>query len=509
MTGGEDEDDLEVLIADLLNKEIRLRDKMELELKLEFIGDPRLLQNHYSQEFYFFIPQSLQVTPSSYSKDAFYLDQTSLIRFKTPILSFSELLDRENHSSPLFQVETILKEGDAQLLTQLVDELKLTANVVRSTVRRHIGKYVKEVDHNEYWHSSCLEMLEQLSSFRKRLTQVQKEMKEDVRWVQVAYHADYVDEFVSLMVSYHLAFFLKHLREGVQKHVLVQKAVEQRICEESAYREAQGYLSRYESDPDKRAEYQIYRKGLLKKYMLTSLQLNVVRQHVLLRYQNFVGALAAALAMVFYLLLLVYWGTGFLWNSAPFVSLSVLLYVLKDRIKEWVKQFFSMYASKWFPDYDTVIYSEDDGSAVGRLKEYVSWVELSRVPPELMQRRNKDFHTELEKVQRMERVLYYSRGFTLYSRFLAGRMRRFHINNILRFNIQAFTRKASSAYQPLFQLNTKTGVLEKIICPKVYHINVIMLTRTKDRRAKQRLSVKEFRVILDKNGIKRVESIKV
>ena len=80
--------------GELVEGEIHARDHLQFELKTEFSINPHLKQNIYKQEIFIFIPNSLQINANTYSKQQFYLDQTNLIRYKTPLLKIAELIDQ-------------------------------------------------------------------------------------------------------------------------------------------------------------------------------------------------------------------------------------------------------------------------------------------------------------------------------------------------------------------------------------------------------------------------------
>lgn len=84
---------IEDIWNELIEGEIHVRDKLQLELKNEFSINPNLKENRYKQEVFLFIPSPLQINPETYSKKQFYLDQTNLIRYKTPYMSLSDLIN--------------------------------------------------------------------------------------------------------------------------------------------------------------------------------------------------------------------------------------------------------------------------------------------------------------------------------------------------------------------------------------------------------------------------------
>lgn len=128
--------------------EIHFRDKWQFELKSEFFPLPNHAKSEYTQEFYIFIPNSLQVNAETYSKEEFYQAQTSLIRFKTPEITLKELLNPLNLNSPLIKLKELLKL-DLQSIKTLATaewELKLFANIFRSSLRRELYQLMQRLE---------------------------------------------------------------------------------------------------------------------------------------------------------------------------------------------------------------------------------------------------------------------------------------------------------------------------------------------------------------------------
>ncbi len=50
-----------------------------------------------------------------------------------------------------------------------------------------------------------------------------------------------------------------------------------------------------------------------------------------------IGSLAAGIAMTLYILLFIWQGSVFVINSQPFILFTIFIYVLKDRLKDEIK----------------------------------------------------------------------------------------------------------------------------------------------------------------------------
>ena len=120
--------------------EIHIRDIWQFELKSEFSPLSMQKQSEYTQEFFIFIPDALQINTYTYRKENFFRDETNLIRFKTPQLSFEGLLDPSNKLSPLARLWALQPEISREAVARTVEsELKLFASIFRKTLRRSVS----------------------------------------------------------------------------------------------------------------------------------------------------------------------------------------------------------------------------------------------------------------------------------------------------------------------------------------------------------------------------------
>ena len=148
---------------------------------------------------------------------------------------------------------------------------------------------------------------------------------------------------------------------------------------------------------------------------------------------------------------------------------------------------------------------------LGTIEESFSFVELARLPKEIKEIRNREFHTVLEEYQRPENIIFYKRTIRINAPATVG-ARRYGLNIIFRFNIHRFLYKAADPSETHLLIDSITRKLTSVRLPKVYHLNLIIASRAveSDDRSKKETSVefKKLRLVIDKNGIKRIEQLK-
>lgn len=494
---------------------LRIRDQWQFEIQSNFYHLPEVRETIQTQEFYFFIPNSLQINNETYSKKQFYQDQTNLIRFKTPEFTLMELLDPQNSKSPLYRIEEWSKAGPLSdsFKERVQDELKLLGNILKSSFRRNVKKITAQIDARPPHSSEAIKQeietfLTQLDKVLIRYSSLQKKYEEASSESYIHNTFFYVKEFVSNEVNYYLTVLLQKVRDAENKSF---EDIDKRLCDfilrEKKEREQRNQEPEMNNPDSLKNEFISHQNNLLKKFVMGALLPDVTRLSSDSAIQNVIGSFSAGIAMFFYLLLFIWGGNVFVINSFPFVVVTVLFYVLKDRLKEALKILSYRQTLKWISDYTTKIRFRNKQEVLGNIRESFVFIEPRKVPKDITELRNQGFHSTLETFKRPEAVFYYKKMVGVYHDKVEF-SRRHELHNLFRFNVHAFLQKASDPYFQYTSLDSTTRQLEISLLPKVYHVNIILKTTYQISKTEKRTSIKKFRVIIDKTGIKRLEEIK-
>ncbi len=500
---------------DLYYEDIHFRDNLQFELETDFAPMRSLKHNIATQEFYFFIPSALQIDPHTYSKEQFYKDRTNLIRYKTPEFSFYDLVNETNSQSPLIRIESMRFEPlTTESVLVIQDELKLLGNIVRSALRMGVRDLIQLLDRSQIdaLRQGALDIAKEVARFREIFLQVKKEFQEECQKANcedLFETFNYVDEFISSSIDYYFTGFLEYIRSVKADNI---HEIDQKLCEsiatEKKYREKHYQASNEidERDPASK-ERVLYHKGLLNKYVLDALLLNLERTSWVDKYGSFVAGLAAGIAMLVYVLLVFLNFPNLGFNSLPFLLFTVVIYVLKDRVKDSLKILFHKRAALWFSDYTTQIYNSSGLRVLGKLKEIFSFVSEENIPQDILEVRQTLFNSDVKLFKRRETVFYYKKEMELGSDEELFRARRHKLHNVFLFNIHPILEKASNPFESYLSLDPDTMEIRQEVLPKVYHLNIVIKSTYNEPDSQKRVRIKKFRLIIDKNGIKRVETV--
>lgn len=499
---------MDKFIRELEVGDIHIRDRWQFELKSEFFASKEKKDQYYLQEFYIFIPNSLNINIDTYKKESFYSDQTNFVRYKTPIFSFDQINDEKNKRSPLYRIKTLLSDEES-LEKNIEDEIKLLGNIVRSLIREKVLNLIKKIkieDLRDELDKLKYQIDKFLSKYDDIIHHVKKE--ENKYSKDLIKHFYYVNEFIRNSIYYYFTGFLNYLRNNDK---IIDQETDNKICK--IILDQAPYIGSVIENMDqsfensKNNEFIFYRAGLLNKFVLDALLLNINRSSPDTRLNNFIGSIAAGIAMLVYVVLLFVWqGTILFINTTTFILATVILYILKDRLKEGLKVISSKFAFRLFPDFTSKINTEE-GDCIGILKESFFFLNREKLPQEIVTARNRKFHDILEDLKRPESIIYYKKKLMMRGLENATFSRRYDLNMIFRFNIHQFLLKADDPQQYYLHLDQETLDIKKIALPKVYHVNIIQKKTYIDHHGKKQQDLNKFRLIVDKNGIKRIEHI--
>ncbi len=318
----------------------------------------------------------------------------------------------------------------------------------------------------------------------------------------------FFDEFASLTIQDYLSALLQAVRDhagGEAAFGPLDAALTRIILGQQEHRQKMGYPSVLGSDETDATL--LYRRGVLKKFILNVLFLSpeiseweAISQVPL--------AVAAGFAMLFAAVVTLFAQTTVATNSMAFVVVVVLSYALKDRLKDWLKLFFSRGLVKWTADRKIRIRDPNSGRVIGTLKEAFSFTTLSNVPEDVRYCRRMDNITSIDEEGKPERIIKYEKEVKLFpDRIYRFHQRRRDLNNIMRMNIDDFVRQADDPVVEYLHLDPATRALRRTHGQRVYHLNIIFAYRSLGGRRPRTVRLERFRLVFNRDGIVKLEEV--
>lgn len=506
--------------SELIDGRIEIHDRHHFEVKLDYSIDPGRSKNRYRVEAYFFTPTSLGISPETYPRKRFYNDIQAYIRFKTPAVSLATLLLPDTGSSPLARLEQAVPalvthpQGRTQL-EKISYEMRFIGCLVRAHLRDRVARIGQLIEGLGEAPAETAQAVTDIRSETARLVAESSAVMARYRalrahlldpvvpaWVRETH--EYVDEYLGLINENYLSRLVLLIDENKPSAELLADArnsLRQGILAEQDHRGDAGYQCAVE--PDGGMLY-VFRRGLLKKFVMSVLFLEISKDQEGRRLSDLFSAVAAGIAMLVATVGGVWVQQRYLATTWPFIATIVLLYMLKDRLKEWLRSFFSRKMTRFLADYSVRIRDSNRGLDIGRCREAFMFLRQEQVPPEIFALRHRSAKAGIEPVSKPETVIKYEKEITLDGK-VVDKLGGLHheINDIIRFNIAHFLVQADDPVAPVMVYRRDHDRVEEVLCPKVYHLNVVFVLRAEDER-KPPLT-EHIRVVIDKRGIRSLE----
>ncbi len=485
---------------DLYNFESKIDYTMEITEKKK---------TSYILAAYFFVPNSLQINKDSYSKEQFFSDINNRIRFKTPKMTIEEILEESNELSPM---NTILKSMNvidygkysSDIITKIQRELCLLADIIKVSLRDQFN-YIQN-NYNEL--KKPYNLPDMINNYLESIKKLQIKLKlMGNRFlmakipIKLRESFQFADEYISLQIEKWLTRFLKVFEDKVNQEIktsmidLIEKEQEHREYLKSA-------LIILENANNETFSYQ---EGIMKKYVQSVLYLEKKKKDPKSQSLEIFYSVAAGIAMFFSLFFGYIILSFFTMYSMPFIIATVVIYMLKDRIKDNIRGVSQKAVGSMFPDQRIDFVDGFNKEKIGRSKEIVNFKNKDEIPPEILRIRRSSNISTIEERGKPEEVILYEKKITLFNNKIKQfHTRRKNISDVIRFNVRGFLRYADDPIQFLSKWNNDKKKIENIPVSKVYHLNLILkLTSFKGKKV-NKIYYKKFRVIIDQQGIKRV-----
>ncbi|MHA1672992.1 MAG: hypothetical protein ACTSYI_05140 [Promethearchaeota archaeon] len=507
---------------------VEKHDRYNFEAKLDYHLESNLKTNQYELEMFFFAPNALQINPSTYSEQDFFADMHNYMRFKTPIIGFVGLMNPDNQLSPFNNISRKLLliqngENTNTHFDRIIYELRVLGCIIKSTLRDEMEFIAEMINKNvpiKEILDRGIKLLDEIHRLQLKIHKLENNLQMPQLPPEIHDTFIFVDKFISRQISEYSAKLYTSLEQKgkigrkLQKEDqnetdnermnLIRTKLTQILQYESE--NPSSLASKFEIKTEKSNETFSYWDGILKKYVQNVLYLDLQPSRQKSKALEVFYSLAAGAAMFFSIML------GFLVvdtvteNSYIYIALLIVIYMLKDRFKDWIRLASNKFVQKYFPDRKFYIFDSAHQNKIGNCKESLRFLRWDQIPQDILNFREQSARTPIEHEGKPENVFKYVKTVTLYT----DKIKEYHerhgdVNDIIRFNVKHFLQYADDPISKEIIWDSNTTQVHTVDCAKVYHLNVIMKLRTiSEDLGSISMYYKKIRVILDQNGILRV-----
>jgi hypothetical protein len=486
--------------------QIRKHDDRQFEVKIAYPLRRDVGRGRHALDLFLFLPYPLGVDPGTYPAEQFYNDLRTYTRFKTPDIALRALLDAGEAASPLTRVSEMLRAGREQGRwdeRRLVYELKVLANVIRAQVRDSTRAVRRNIRRGEWGRVRARvgKLCAGLNAVLERLAALTAEMESAGVPAEVKRTARLAKEYVLVQSE---GMLLRLLERSGQAEAAIPDAAE---AAKTLRETVRGLPPREgpnvaDAGDSRGNEYFLHRESLLKKFCAEVLFLSVEQRSGAKPAQHILFGIAAALAMGIAIGAAALVGKRFPQGSVPFATAVIVAYVLKDRIKELIREYGSRLLPRWVSDRKGRLVDPQMGDHIGETSESMRWRTLKDVPAEVMEARHAARPQEDRVYTPPEDVIHYSKEVELdHGAIYRRHQRAAAIDDIIRLQVGRWLTHMDDPRKRLLRLGD-SGKVEALQAPRVYHVNMVARFGALDSGKPQ---LRRVRLVLSKNGIERVE----
>gem|GEM_PF-4414657 len=261
------------------------------------------------------------------------------------------------------------------------------------------------------------------------------------------------------------------------------------------------------------------RTNYLKKYFQSHLAANLTQQESLKRVSEPIAALAAGLAALIVSLVERQTQSDLLnvsLKGLALILIGTVFYVLKDRFKDWWRDYITSKIKKIIPDFDRDIFIKN--KLIGHSKEWFLVKRQADLPSQVLQMRKSLAHNLAEK-KLQEDVLHYRQDFEVSRKLLADRYGHWGFMQNIRINLMRYFKYLDDPTKT-YKTLTVDGQIHETTAHRFYQFYVCLTMSGFEQirwwkrvwhTDKLKLVGQEqmwYEVIVDKSGIKKVELLK-
>lgn len=482
----------------MIDIQTKIHDQFSIEFKVGFSGREDVKQDRFDVNSWIFIPNGLDINTHTYSKERFYTDMKSNVRLITPSYSLKEMV--EGVSCPLQHVkksfEAVSENPSEELKGEFVFQLKLFGSIFKSAIRNESSAIVGHANDGLAYERCAVyaeDLRDVLRAYRALFDQPATYPDE------LASDFAFTDEFISHQVEIRTMKIVRALwasNEPGSKDAISLLA--DFMDEETAYKTEKGY-SHAVIDDEVNNRKLLFRHSLLKKYIESALFMRVDTTQDGQAVKQISFSLAAGLAMMVSMLVTLPF-QKYLGNYPNLIFfILIVIYMLKDRIKELTRWLFAYQLKDKYYDNKTV--ARIKNRAVGTIKEGMDFITDDKVPEEVLRLRNRN-RLESDNHVLQEKIILYRKKVSIDNEVLRNQYDyEFKgINDIIRYHINYLTKKMDNPMSSIDLLDEQRQLVT-MKAERTYVLHFIMQFKWEDQ-----VEYKAFRVVVNRNGILKITS---
>ena len=486
----------------MIDIRVKKHDDYSVEFKIGFITDNKLEDiNEFRINTWIFVPNGLDINRDTYPKNEFYRNIKTNLRLITPVYNLQDILLGNRGPFPRLQyaITTLTNDPlDTEKIESYTYQIKMFLCIVKSALRNEALAIQGEQDEENIF-VAIDRYVQHIRAIAKQYRTFEKQIDATLIGKRQYEYYLFGDDFLGNIIEQHSFMLLRSLEKRGVNH-LADKLLLGLINEEFEHKKKRGFLVVEKNNPTHNSLV-ITQRNILKKFVESDLFLQTVKKKDGAFIQQFYYSIAAGIAMIFATVISFFATQRYGNFTTDLFVVLVVSYMMKDRIKELARYYFSSQMSrKYFDNKSKLSIRHQE---IGWVKEAFDFVAEDKLPEEVMTLRSRTPLVEAENEVYDEKIIMYRKLVNL-SREDIEKYKEYRlsgINDITRFNLLHFTQKMDNPTIPLFVPDSEISY-EKLQGDKVYPLYFILHCESEENTY-----YKKFRVLFNRSGIKDIKEL--
>lgn len=489
----------------MIDIKVKIHDNYSFEFKTSFIATRKAVNddiNEFSINTWLFVPNSIDINRSTYSKDQFYKDTKSNVRLITPVYTLQEIYMGD--TSPLNKLKEALKKlseapDNTEYQKNYIFQIRMLSSIFKSASRDR-AFYIIEEEELHLVENMVDEYILHISHITQRYRELRALINKDSISADNKQYYIFGDDFIGNILQQQTFRLMRGL-EQKEIYPKVKDRLYHLVESEDRYKTERSY-SMLDTNDISNNYLVVMRRGILKKFIESDLFLVTKKSKDGALAEQFYYGIAAGVSMIFATVVSFSAQLHYGNFTTPLFFALVISYIFKDRIKDLMRFYFSTQLGKKY--FDTKRQLDIQREPIGWTKEAFDFVLEDKVPPEVMNMRTRTPLVEAENQIYNEQILLYRKLVNLESSKIAD-YRGYSfigINDITRFNIAHYIQKMDNPTVPIYLPDAANGYIQ-FASEKVYALHLIVRCE-----GHENLYYRKFRLLFNREGIKEITELK-
>ena len=482
----------------------------QLELLVVYPLSRSEKRKRYEIDLYMFNPYQLGITHDRYGTARFLRDMRSYTRYEAALISLAKLADPACDLSPLTRIFDMLKDASmARDINEkvILHELRGLSSMYHNQLgetRNVLMTMLKSGAHTEDVMESLAPFLRDIDIFLTRFHSLRPLFMDPRMHTDSRLALDWADESISLTTEKTFMRLYELFRQS-QGLATAATTVRERLEREQQHRHDHHYPTVADSSTPTANEYYLYRDGQLKKWMEAFMFMSCDPANTLTRFAQILMGVAAGAAMAFAVVVAFFASRLFAIYSLPWAVIIIMAYIVKDRIKEIMRNAMIACLPKLVADQINDLIDPANNVKVGVTRARTRFCAPGDVPEVVQQLRSHQGNPFTAMIP-PENVIHFHKDVYIDSaRVMRSHRRLEALADIMRFKLDAWLNNMDDPVSTLHRLNGDG--IENVPAQRVYHINLIVGLSEQGHDSSP--TYFRYRLILTREGIVRIEEVEI